>query len=454
MSAIAEQFSEFVSDTSGIPESARQAALRCILDLLACAVGGFSTQGASAAREGAMLTWGSGTKSIWFTGQSLQSAGAAFANSAMACQLDLDDGHRAAAGHPAACIIPAAFAAFDPQFNSTDDLLVAICLGYELAIRVAASRDLHSIPTTDSGIWCGLGAVTAIGHLLRMPAGKVAQALAICGTTSPAQSATSYTRFMGNNVKEGIPFAGANAFTSTNLAQCGFTGPIDIFDANSGYDRRRLLAGLGTTWLIESTYFKPYSACRWCHAPVDALLDLLAQNSILPDQIEKIEVATFSRALSLNNEIRPTVLESAQYSIPFCLGLAATEGADSLLLMQEKSLNNKSAQNIAAKVHLSIDEKLNSMFSEFVPARVTLFAHGQEFSKTVTTPKGEHTNPLSGAELEAKLHRIGTATGAPQLADALWVAFKQFESGNLSTLTELLGRPAFATVPIRKGAAI
>ena len=43
---------------------------------------------------------------------------------------------------------------------------------------------------------------------------------------------------MGNNVKEGIPFATALGLVAVELAAAGFTGPVDFLDEEKRYDRR------------------------------------------------------------------------------------------------------------------------------------------------------------------------------------------------------------------------
>jgi 2-methylcitrate dehydratase PrpD len=439
MPTIAETFAEFAAETAAIPDHVRAAALRCVLDLTGCAAGGFSTQAASAARRAALRVWGAGAQPVWFSGQALSPAGAAFCNAAMACQLDLDDGHRAAAGHPGAAVIPAAFAA--GAGASGEGLLLAIAIGYEVALRIASARDIRTIATTDSGQWCGTGASVAAGVLRGMSPTGIAQALAIGATTAPGQWATPYTKFMGNSVKEGIPAATANGILALELAAEGFTGPIDIFDHEKRYDRQRLLAGLGTTWMIEGVYFKPYSACRWCHAPVDAVLAILAETGLRAAQIDHIRIETFARAQTLNNDPAPATLEAAQYSLPFCTALAATSGANALLPIRDASLANAEALRLAARVELAVDPKLDAMFSASVPARVTVTAKGQSVTRTVIDPKGEPSNPLDDAELAGKARLLWQATGEVGLAERLDAAFRSFAKGEPRPLLDLLAAP-------------
>jgi 2-methylcitrate dehydratase PrpD len=445
MNHITKLFGEFVADTQEVPASARSAAARCILDLLGCAIAGYGTPGASAARRAAKAHWGNGVSPVWFSNHRLTEAGAAFANAAMACQLDLDDGHRLAAGHPGAAVIPSAFAIQELESRSASELLTAICLGYEIAVRIAASRDLQFLPTMDSGQWCGAGAVAVAGKLKGSSVDTIAHALAISGTTAPGQWATSYTKYMGNNVKEGIPVGTANGLLGLSLATEGFTGPVDIYDLQESYKRERLLKDLGSSWLIEGTYYKPYSACRWAHAPVDALLQILEENSLNASAIDSIEVNTFSRALTLNNSPTPASLEDAQYSIPFSLGLAASSGRAGLLPMTGRSLENQMALKVASKVTLEVDPELDRMFSKSVPARVTVTAGNRQFSKTVLDPEGEPNNPLTDADLSAKLETLCNHAGAPALAKDVECARSGLEDGNMGALLKLLNSP----MPIR-----
>jgi 2-methylcitrate dehydratase PrpD len=451
MPTIAETFAEFAADTLSIPDRVRAAALRCVLDLMGCAVAGHATGAASSARRAAGRAWAGGPQPVWFSGMSLTAPGAAFCNSAMACQLDLDDGHRAAAGHPGAAVIPAAFACAGEA--GQDALLRAIAVGYEVALRIASARDIRTIATTDSGQWCGTGASVAGGVLRGRGATELAHALAIGGTTAPGQWATPYTSFMGNSVKEGIPAATANGMLALDLAAEGFTGPIDIFDQEDRYDRHRLLAGLGETWMIEGVYFKPYSACRWCHAPVDAVLAILAQTGLRAAEIDHVRIETFGRALTLNNDPAPATLEAAQYSLPFCTALAATSGPGALLPMLDASLHNAEALHLAARVELAVDPELDAMFSAAVPARVTVTGGGRTVSHTVIAPKGEPSNPLDDAALIGKARVLWQSTGHAGLADRMERAFRSFAEGEPRPLLDLVAAPLPDLQPPRKIAA-
>jgi 2-methylcitrate dehydratase PrpD len=449
---IAHQFAEFLTGTSAIGETTLKHVKAALFDLTIAAVAGFDTRGAQAARSAARRTWGTGPARVWLADECLSVPGAAFANSAAASMLDLDDGHRAAAGHPGASIIPAVLATISAHDNSDERVFTAIALGYEIAVRVAASRDFAALTTMVSGPWVGQGAAAAAAWLRSLDPSAVTQAIAIAGASAPNLAAVGYSRVMGNHLKEGIPWATATGLAAVDLAAAGFTGPTDLLDNAELFDSSKLLSGLGMRWAIEGIYFKPYSCCRWAHAAIDAVLALKAEHAFVPDDIGSIEVQTFGWALRLNNETAPLTLESAQYSVPFCVALAATRGSASMVQLSEATLKDRETLALARRVTLSVDPQFERMFPDAVPSRVIVETAKGRFERTVTAPLGEPTNPLDWTALEKKFTAIadGVALPAPRqelLMNAVRRLKTQNELGPLVlALAEPLGRDRTASI--------
>ena len=389
-----------------ISASMKEAAKRCVLDLLGAAWAGHESASARAFQHMVRKSFGPGKSTIWFTGESMCASAAALANAASASALDLDDGHRGAAGHPGASIIPAAFAVAQEVGASDLDILTAIVVGYEIACRVGAARDFSKLPTLSTGRWCAYGAAAATARLRGLPAPVLAQALGIAGSQVPDLAASGYSQVMGNHVKEGIPWATMLGLVAVDLAQEGFTGPLDILDHPDYFHPDQIPAMPAGDWAIENIYFKPYSSCRWSHAAIDALVSILKENRLTFDAIDRVTVATFERALRLNNYPDPSSLESAQYSIPFCLGVAAVKGPASLLPLKETSLDDSDIINFARRVTLTMDTGLNDLFPHKTPARVRVETPAESIEKTVTDPSGDPANPMTQTELEAKFYRL------------------------------------------------
>lgn len=444
---VAYTLASFACDTTRLTPAARAAAVRAVLDLVAAAIAGSTTSGGIAALKAAPVAWGSGPAACWFSDVRLTTPGAAFVNAAFASMLDLDDGHRAASGHPGAAVIPAVLATAEAHGADAERVLTAIAIGYEIGVRIAGARDVDTLHTFDSGLWCGQGAAAAAGWLRGLDATRIANAIAIAGTTAPGQTATAYTKLMGNNVKEGIPFATALGLVAVELAAAGFTGPVDFLDEEARYERSVLSADLGARWLIETAYFKPYGCCRWAHAAIDALLQLMQQERLSASDIKGVHVETFTQALSLNNDLAPPTLEAAQYSVPFCLAAAAIHGAEALLPLEEPLLRDPAVLAFAPRVTLAIAPDLDPMFPRSVPARIAVTTPRGVHRQSVLAPRGEPVNPMSENDLLAKFSTIAKRQLAPAHEAALLQAIDAFAAGDLAPLLGALSRvPTLARV--------
>lgn len=389
-----------------IPAATVETVQRCVLDLIAAAVAGAQSEAAVIARAVAARLDGAGRADIWFGGGRRQAAGAAFANSAAASALDLDDGHRAAGGHPGAAIIPALFAMAQEVRAGWPEVLAAVVVGYEVGVRVAAARDFSALDTLSTGRWCGYGVAAAASRLRRLSTRQTAEAMALAGVLSPGLSAAGYSRVMGNHAKEGIPWATLTGLWATELAAGGFTGPLDILDHRGYYDAGKILAGLGENFAVDGVYFKPYACCRWIHGAIDGLCDLVQQSRLQAADIRSIEVHTFGRALRLNNYPDPENLESAQYSVPFCLAAAAVEGKNGLLPMRGSLLHRPDLVALAGRVSLHLDAELDRMFPERSAARVVIRTDRESLESVCHHPLGDPANPMDWGMLKGKFQHL------------------------------------------------
>lgn len=393
---------EWVVSVDTIPDKVRTAAVHVVADAVAAAIAGHSYSGSEAARKAGLNLWGNGECSIWFTSQSGSLSAAAFSNAMAACILDLDDGHRAAAGHPGAAIVPAVLAAAEAWGVSGERTLTAIAIGYEVGVRIAAARDLRAVDTLISGRWCGQGVAAALGWLKGVSALQISEAMAVAGAIAPYMVVAEYTE-VGNHTKEAIPFSVANGVMAVQLAEYGFKGPLDILD-NEAFDPDVLKQGSADSWYIETTYFKPYGCCRWIHAPIDAVLAL--RDQLDWSSVEEIEVETFERTLSLNNQIHPNDVQAAQYSTPFCIAAVALNGAACLQPMSADILQDARISALAEKVRLVVAPELDAMFPAAVPGKVRVRSGTSTVEKEVLVPKGEPGNPMDWDELIAKLNSL------------------------------------------------
>lgn len=422
-----------------VPQPAREAVFRCVLDLLGAAAAGINHRGATAIRATALTTMGEGSVPIWFAGASTTVIGAAWANSAAASSLDLDDGHRLARGHPGAAVIPTAFAAAHETGATLEDIINAIVIGYEVGVTVGAARVVYG----NTGTWSAYAAVATAAALRRTSRDVLTHALAIAGESAPNQlfsSAPAQTPAPeGSDVKEGIPWSVVTGLVALGLAEAGHTGPRNLLDSALHYRFPGELS-LGSALHICNAYFKLYACCRHVHAPLDALLHLIDQHGIDAHSIDAIEVETYSGALRIPNNSHPAHLVDVQYSIPYCLALAVIVGPHALLPLTAEALEHDDVTALARRITLSLDPTLDARFPAETLARVTVTCGGHRLVSDVTAPRGEATNPLSWAALEAKFRTTTRMVATDAQRNQVLSAMNDARAGNLTTVTASLAR--------------
>ncbi|MGY0506012.1 MmgE/PrpD family protein [Luteimonas sp. e5] len=412
-----EELASFVAQhpEGALPLRTQEKAALLLTDLMAAAAAGLNSSLARATRAAAVALHGPGDAKVWLTGQSLTIAGAAMANAAAASALDIDDGHRGAAGHPGAGIIPAVLAV--GQSMGADDacMLDAMVLGYDVALRIASSRPPPTIETYCSGRWVAFGVAAAAGRLLGLGAHQIAHAMAMAGAESPVMLPRSR---LGSSVKEGIPPAVVVGLAGAFRARAGATGPVDLLDDDEHFSRNTMLSGLGESWWLEQCYLKPYACCRYMHAAIDAIVALRQPGKPILD----LGVETFPEGLRLSNAKAPQTLEGGQYSYYFSCAVAALYGAEALQPVDSALLADQDVRDIAQRMRLSAHEDFVAAFPATTPCRVTLDQGAGPRMLTVQHPLGDFHNPMSKRQVVDKFRRVTAENLSPQKQEEVLAA--------------------------------
>jgi 2-methylcitrate dehydratase PrpD len=421
-----------------MPEAVIAKAEDCLLDVIACAIAGRDAEATARVAGVASAQYRDGPAHVWFGAERLHPTGAAFVNSTAASILDLDDGHRGPCGHPGAAVIPTALAVAQETNAGGDALLGAIIAGYEVCTRIGASE--HRI-AYHTGNWSGFGAAAAAARLRGLGAGHLAHALAITAYHGPRIADLTLSADMGSNVKESLPWSVVVGLNAADLASKGFSGCRDALDIDERFKPGHATSGLGESFQIMRTYFKRYSACRWVHAAVEALLRMMDEHGLAANDIESVHVETFRQAANLNNLADPPSTESAQYSLPFCLGLAATKGEEALMPMAANDLHDPATVAFANKVTVVCDEDLAAGYPDTVPSRVTLNTRSGPFEVLIERPWGEPDGAVGRADLIGKFRALAAGRISDHRANAIIAAVENLRNGPIEPLIQLLGAP-------------
>lgn len=431
-----------------LPEVVRHQVRRILADYLASVYAGSSTDPATVVRNYVSRTDTGSAAAVIGTSQRLSPAGAAIANGTAAHALDLDDGYTAGACHPGAPIVSAILAVGEDTESDADDIIRAIAVGYEVAVRIAGAshpaqrqRGFHNTALVGT-----LGAAAGVSVLLGATAHDLAGALG-----NAASHAGGLLSFLdeGSDIKRyHAGKAARDGLVSAELAIAGLRGPTTVLESPHGYfhaftgdqfDREHLVGELGTTWRVLQTYNKPYPCCRHVHGAIDAALRIRQRPGFDVGSVEGISVETFAIAASHDRtDIENTM--DAQMSLPYCVAVAVADGAVDMESFSEASQASERLRAMYSHVEVRPNDEYTASYPKNRPARVTIAAGGSNYVEEILQPYGEPSNPMSDADLDQKLRSFVTPVIGSDRTDEL--SHEVWSFGGTSALSSLLPAPS------------
>jgi 2-methylcitrate dehydratase PrpD len=315
---------------------------------------------------------------------------------------------------------------------ASEDFLTAVVAGYEAAARLAMALQpkehyalgFHLTPT------CGVfGAAITACKLLGLSAEQTLAAVGIAGSMAAGSMEFLAEGAWTKRIHPGL--AARNGIEAALLAAEGFTGPRHIFEGRDGFLRgysrnpvpERLTADLGKSYEILRTAVKPHACCRYMQGPIDAILDLVRQHEIRPDQVYKIEIAVLEAGWGIiaeprNQKYNPQSVVDAQFSMPFGAAVALVRGAAGLDQFTLDQVHSPRIREMMQKVVLVKDARLEENFPREWPARAIIeLQSGQRYERFVRYPKGDPENPLTWDEMAAKFRSLAGVVLSPERCD-------------------------------------
>ena len=199
------------------------------------------------------------------------------------------------------------------------------------------------------------------------------------------------------------------ALTSIQLAKSGFKGNPDPLGSYRGY--LKMMTGkddvelkpllLNGTYAIMKSYTKPYASCRYTHPAVEAAIHM--RERVRPEEVEKIEIKTYSLAVSGHDHTDIPGSYSAKMSIPYATAVGMIYGRAGLQEFSEECVRDNNILELTKKIHVESDQELSDAFPGIQAAIVTIMKRdGSALSERVDFPKGEPENPLSESEFKER----------------------------------------------------
>jgi len=424
---------------SDVPGSIRHEAKRALLNFFAVALAGCRAAPVEIALQSLAEFSDRRQATIIGRGERIDFLNAAFLNAAGANVLDFCDTHSPTVIHPTAPVAPALLALSERKRVSGPELLLAFLLGVEIECRIGvAISPGHYTKGWHITSTCGaFGAAAGAGKLIGLDQQRMIWALGIASTQS-----SGLCECLGWPAKSiSVGNAARNGLWSALLAQSGFEGPAEPIAGVQGFlnamaeppNWPALTEGLGDTWEIAQNAIKPYPCGFVTHPVLDCVLDWRRAHPTAA--VERVVVR--GNPLLAQRTDRPDIAtgREAQVSVQHAVAVALVLGQAGLDQFTDACARDPAMIAMRGKVEVIRDPVIPT-----VAAQVELWtADGNQHSLATSAARGSPGNPMSDADIEAKLLTIAAGwqpgCDARPLIDAVWALDRSDDASRLLPLT-------------------
>src|SRR5690348_9169501 len=426
-------------------------AKRFLLDSLGCALGGYQQHDVKIALQVLDETAGAGPATVIGTGKKIDAVSASLANALMIRCMDYNDIYwKQDPSHPSD-IFPAAMAACERKKSDGKELIVGFVLGHEFEMRLCEAgfpgireRGWHHATLT------AFVSPIVAGRALHLSWEQIQHAIGISASRQCTLGAVTAGKLtmMKNTVD---PMATQSGVLAALLAEQGYTGPEHVVEGKEGlthcfgpeWNLNVLTDGLGESWRITQCGMKFFPTEALTHAPISATLDLVHENDLKPDQVEKITIRSLARAadiLSDPSKYDPHTKETADHSLPYVIAAALVDRQVTPAQFTNQKIRDPQIRAQLKKVEVVADPEIEKVFPALQRVVVTIeTSDGRSLKKQLDYPKGDPRNPLSDQEIEEKFSALADGVLSPgaqkRLKDAIWNLEK---AGSVSKLMALM----------------
>jgi 2-methylcitrate dehydratase PrpD len=407
-----DELAQFVAQTkiTDIPEPVRRHARLVVLDTLGVILAGSERPEVRKLRQKLAPTAGSGA-TVYASGWPSQDPRtAALLNGIAGRSIELCEGLRLVSGQAALQVLPAALAVAENAGSSGAELLAAFVLGYEVAARLAGGFTPRPLAHQNGQVSL-LAAAAAGARLAGLDGAGISRAMRIATTLLLTPS---YTNAVAGatalNVAGGM--SGVAGTLAPELALAGFTAQEDAVEealgqlVGAGFSPENLLADLGARWEITRNYFRLYACCNPVHPALDCLAAALAELRPGPEEVERIEVATYRFASVMRNPDPPNYFAS-KYSLPHAAAAMVVRGGAGFAELDDSALSDPSIAALRHRVHITEDPAMTAVAPQLRPARVTVtLTDGRHATRSRNSHRGDFNEPFAEAEIRSKFREL------------------------------------------------
>ena len=412
-----------------MPEAVVNAGKRCLVDGFGVVLAGSITPGSQIIREYVKNVAGRRDASVLGAGRIKAPAElTALVNGAYGHAMDFDDTQLSTTPdrtyglltHPTIPALASALAVADTLGASGAQFLEAFLTGFEVECKIseAINPDHYNKGFHSTGTIGTFAAAAATAKLLKMDAKAVAHAIAIAGSLSAGIRVNFGT--MTKPLHAGR--AAQNGVFAALLASKGFTGGDDGLDGPWGYfqvagggaDADRIAGVLGAPYTIISPGIsvKPYPCGVLSHPGMDAMLKLVKDHDITPDQVKGVVFRAGSNILEpLRYKTAKTELE-AKFCIPFLMTSMILRRKAGIREFTDEFVSSDSVQRMMPLVETKFDPEIEAKGFDKIRCVVEVsLKDGRSFVQASDDKyRGGPDRPFTMAELHEKFSDCASLT--------------------------------------------
>lgn len=378
---------------------------------------------------------------------------AALMNGVLIHGLDFDDTHISGVVHMSASVLPAVLAVGARERASGAEVLAAYIAGVEVGARLGAvaKGGLHQVGFHPTGVVGAFAAALSAGKLMGLTEKQLVMAQGI--VLSMASGNLEFLEDGAWNKRLHPGWAAQAGITAAALARQGFVGASRAYEGRFGLYASHLqerfdpdclagaVAGLGRNWELMEVAVKPFPACHFTHALIDAAIAL--RHAVPVPEIKRVSALVPAEAVKIvcepvSKKRRPCGAYDAQFSIPYAVAAGLIRGRFTLAELEPDAVKDPVILTLADHVEYAIDPQ--SGFPRYYSGEVVLTARdGSSFRHREERNRGCGDRPLTEAEILAKFHDNAQRAVAPGRADRIIERVLSLNGADVRGLTEVLG---------------
>jgi 2-methylcitrate dehydratase PrpD len=393
---------------------------RCILDGIAVILAGSGAECSNILRKQAERLAGNAEASI-IGGDFLRvpAATAALLHGTSGHALDYDDTQLSNSPdrifglltHPTVPVLSATLAIGEKLAVRGREALEAFLIGLEVECKIAEAinpdhyrRGFHS-----SGTIGTFGAVASAIKLEGLDREAAAHAIGIAASLSGGIRANFGTMTKPLHVGR----AAQNGVTAAELASLGYTADSTGLDGawgffqvmGGGFDEKRIVGRLGSPHSIidPGVSVKPYPCGCLGHPTMDAMLALVEENDIKPEQVERILVRAGANILEPLRYRRAADALEAKFCIPFMVSSIALRRKAGIREFTDDFVASEAVQEMMKKVEVVRDIEIEKQGFDQMRSVVEVdLKQGEHFAQPAPVYRGGPERPFTREQLHEK----------------------------------------------------